>query len=460
MLSHVIKSSICLLILLIFYKVFLEKKNIHIFKRFYLLSSFFLSLGIPFITFYKQIDSPVLTQNFIQTAYATFIDGSELNETLSTNYGYLIVWVIYGIATIFFGVKFFKNLLLILFKIAKNPNQKSRDVNYVLINDQLPPHTFLNYIFLNKKNYEDCKIPEEVILHEQTHAKQRHSLDILLIEIFQIFFWFNPLIYLFKNMVKLNHEFLADDSVVKTGISLVEYQKMILSFTIGKNRLELVNAINYTSLEKRLRIMKTKHSKKIMWYKNLILIPLVAFLIYGFGNEVIILENEKAKGLFENQEILSKDMIIEYNTLAKKYNEQPKEGMIISQMEISRMKYIYNLMSEKQKKNAEPFPQFPPAPFPPTSLDDRHPEKMEKSNFELVGSKTPKKLGSPPPPNPIGHLQDLSKRGASFYLDGGKVSLERAIKSIKKGESIGIQVINENSKRPEVRISTKVFDNK
>ena len=57
-----------------------------------------------------------------------------------------------------------------------------------LLAQQLPPHTFFNFVFLNKNQFEAQKIPEDVILHEETHAKQKHSLDILLIELAQVVF--------------------------------------------------------------------------------------------------------------------------------------------------------------------------------------------------------------------------------------------------------------------------------
>src|SRR5690606_41992851 len=63
------------------------------------------------------------------------------------------------------------------------PTRRSSDL---LLSENVIPHTFFNYIFLNKKQFEKGEIPSEVMLHEQTHAIQKHSLDVIFVEFLQI----------------------------------------------------------------------------------------------------------------------------------------------------------------------------------------------------------------------------------------------------------------------------------
>src|SRR5690606_31752155 len=229
MVLYLLKSGVCLALFYGFYKLLLEKESVHSFKRFYLLATLVLAFGIPLITFTEYVEpvpmAPVQEFNF-QPLEATVIE-----ETPKTNYLPIILWSVYGAGVLFFGFMFFKNLSGLVGKIKRNPKLKSKNFINVLLNDLVIPHTFFNYIFLNKHKLETQQIPKEVLLHEETHAKQKHSLDILLIELLQVFFWFNPFIYLIKHSIKLNHEFLADRAVLKQGIASSTYQNMLLAFS-------------------------------------------------------------------------------------------------------------------------------------------------------------------------------------------------------------------------------------
>ena len=99
------------------------------------------------------------------------------------------------------------------------------------------------------------------MLHEQAHASQKHTADILFIEVLKVVFWFNPLFYLYKKEIKLNHEFLADRAVLKKGLDASVYKELLLSFSSNQNNLSLVNAINYSSIKKRFTVMKKQTSK-------------------------------------------------------------------------------------------------------------------------------------------------------------------------------------------------------
>lgn len=182
MIIYILKFSACLAIFLAFYKLFLEQENMHQFKRFYLLGSIVTSIAIPFITFTTYVEPQPIVDGFNSIIPLSSDLVSETAEN-PTNYLPIILWSIYGIGLSLFGLKFGFNLSQIILKIKKNPNLKDSLFINVLLQDLVSPHTFFSYIFLNKYKYETHQIPEEVLLHEQTHAKQKHSLDILLIEI-------------------------------------------------------------------------------------------------------------------------------------------------------------------------------------------------------------------------------------------------------------------------------------
>jgi bla regulator protein blaR1 len=400
MIIYILKFSACLAIFLAFYKLFLEQENMHQFKRFYLLGSIVTSIAIPFITFTTYVEPQPIVDGFNSIIPLSSDLVSETAEN-PTNYLPIILWSIYGIGLSLFGLKFGFNLSQIILKIKKNPNLKDSIYINVLLQDLVSPHTFFSYIFLNKYKYETHQIPEEVLLHEQTHAKQKHSLDILLIEILQVIFWFNPLIHVIKNAIKLNHEFLADKAVLNKGVETSNYQKVLLAFSTNDNNIQLANAINYSSIKKRITVMKTQTSKQKIWLRSIVLLPLLALTLYSFSDRIEIIEEKNQLELLEKsrdeipfeissqaisqeQDGASREQMKEYEKLAKHYNSLPKDQLIIKKVDLDRMKYIYHLMSDKQKKDTEPFPMLPPPPPPPAPK-----------------AKDVKQVLSPPPPPPI-----------------------------------------------------------
>ncbi len=189
---------------------------------------------------------------------------------------------------LFFSIKFFRNLYNLFQKIQQNPKYQNSSFINILLNETIIPHTFFNYIFLNKTQFESNEIPDEVMLHEEAHARQKHSLDLVFIEILQIVFWFNPLFYFLKRSIKLNHEFLADRTILNAGTETSGYQRILLAFSSPDSYRDaytpsLAHSINYSSIKKRFTVMKTRTSKRAILLRSILLLPLLAILIYGFS---------------------------------------------------------------------------------------------------------------------------------------------------------------------------------
>jgi|GEM_PF-324533 len=284
MLLYILKSTTILAILLLFYKLLLEKESMHTFKRFYLLGSLIMAFTIPFITFVEYVDAPTIShlpQPMVSYTTTTIVPQQvDLIEYLP-----YLLWSIYVIGFLFYAYKFVKNLYDLVVKIRKNPKYKIKQITNVLLIQNITPHTFFNFIFFNKHKFESKQIPREVLLHEETHARQKHSIDVLLIEFIQVIFWFNPLIRLIKKAIKLNHEFLADKAVINNGIQPTLYQQLLLEFSSNPHQPALANAINYSSIKKRFTIMKTRTSKKSIVLRSLLLLPILAVLILSFSGK-------------------------------------------------------------------------------------------------------------------------------------------------------------------------------
>ncbi|SDG92200.1 M56 family metallopeptidase [Winogradskyella thalassocola] len=359
--TYLLKFSACLCVFWLVYVLFLEHQNMHRFKRFYLLSVLILALAIPTLTITEYVEPVTAT---FETAPVYFpmelvLDDTTIEEAPFFNLE-TTLWLIYGFGVLMFASRFIINLVKMQRRIVKNDNINKRSFIYVLLHENIIPHSFFRYIFFNKTRYESDNIPKEVLLHEETHARQLHSLDIIIIELLQIIFWFHPLIYILKHHVKLNHEFLADQAVLEQGTDTKVYQHILLQFSSNTQNHQLSSAINYSSIKKRFTVMKTQTSKTRIWLSTVLVLPIIAILFYSFAEkEYVEKDNIKTSELLqvqnESQSVeASEKLMQEYRDFITSY----KETNTVHFNKYERAIIIYNeLMSEKQRASVETFPE-------------------------------------------------------------------------------------------------------
>jgi len=227
------------------------------FNRFYLLLALVFSYTIPFV----KINLPTVQQQKGRLIFDEIQTQQLLqNSTETSDFNWMrLVLMIYGL--IAFGL-----IIKALFSIFKIINLKGEDLIYQnqkvrLIEENLPPFSFWNKIYLNQNYFENQKIDNRIFLHEKTHLAQKHSLDLIFIEFLQAISWFNPAIFLFKKAIITNHEFLADEVIVEKHFDVRSYQHLILSEVMNSQKLSLINPFNFNNTKQRFIMMTTQKSK-------------------------------------------------------------------------------------------------------------------------------------------------------------------------------------------------------
>jgi len=169
----------------------------------------------------------------------------------------------------------------------------------MLSENTVAPHSFMDTIFVNKKDYKEGLISDEIIQHEMAHIDGRHTLDILLVELLKIAFWFNPAIYLFNRAIKINHEYLADDRVLIDFSDVNTYQKQLLKATEDHSKVNLASNLNFYLTKKRLMMMTKSKSLLSSSVKIALLTPLIPILILFYNTRVI--DRHNIKGTYETK---------------------------------------------------------------------------------------------------------------------------------------------------------------
>ncbi|NER13586.1 hypothetical protein GWK08_09070 [Leptobacterium flavescens] len=283
MIAYLIKSIICLTLLFAFYRLFLEKEKVHQFNRFYLIGILLFSLAVPKYIIYVEpsMVSPINTLS----------DATANSFQIADYLNYVIGIYLLGVIVLLF--RFLRNVAVISKRIKENPKIRSGSATIVLLGEEVLPHTFLNYIFINRDDFEAEKIEEELFTHELTHVKERHTLDILFVELFQIVFWFNPILIFLKRSVRLNHEFIADDTVINSHKNIPEYQHILLDIASWGNNNSLSSNINYSLTKKRFNMMARKSSRLTRAILKISVIPLLTVFVFLFADVVIGQENHE-----------------------------------------------------------------------------------------------------------------------------------------------------------------------
>ncbi len=304
MILYLIYSTICLGLLLLIYHLMLEKEKMHHINRGYLVFSLIFSLTIPIVPVGIGEQLPEMLFDWIDDPNAESTALLELDHTLrhvesefsgewlvpvepsedkSGFSFYYIALSLYAAITLLLFIRLFRVIHMIQMKADRNPGKLYQGCELVLIKEKIVPHTFMNTIFVNIDEYEAGKIGRDILIHERAHAVQKHTLDLLFVEILKTIFWFNPILYFYKKAILLNHEFLADQAVISSGVKVNSYQKLLLNTLLMQPSHGLSHSFNFSLTKKRLQMMTKSSAPLRSTLKLAALIPLFLSLGFLFG---------------------------------------------------------------------------------------------------------------------------------------------------------------------------------
>jgi beta-lactamase regulating signal transducer with metallopeptidase domain len=231
MTDYLLKTILCSGVLLLFYKIILENETFHRFKRYYLLISQLICFIIPLIELEMNNTSGIIANTLFARTNIVDLKDPQLSAPIQKPDSVMLsgLTLIYCLITTFLLIRLACNLVILYRTIKQNERTTANELNVILLKSEMMPHSFLNYVFVNKDDFNNRKIDEEILCHESVHIREKHSIDILFIELLQVFFWFNPFIIFFRQSIKINHEFLADAFVISQTGNVAAYQKILLS---------------------------------------------------------------------------------------------------------------------------------------------------------------------------------------------------------------------------------------
>ncbi|MEQ6117939.1 M23/M56 family metallopeptidase [Reichenbachiella sp. MALMAid0571] len=325
MILYLLKSTMCLALLLGVYHLLLVRAGTFQFNRFFLLFGICFSLAIPLIqveTLKETISNelPVVLsisefENELETIEIPTIAMLENENVMEDskigifNSKGVLLLSIYLVVVLFLLTRYITNIRKLLTRIESADRIRYKNVRVNLIDENIAPHSFLNGIFICKEEFK-TRIDDRLLTHELAHVQQKHSLDILFVEWIKIVFWFNPIITLYSKAIRTNHEYLADQTVIKSHKDITEYQYQLLEYLAKFKSPSFASHLNYSITKKRFKMMKKKISKTSATISIAMLVPVLLFALLAFSPAVKKIEQTIVENVIEIEASLDESTFI------------------------------------------------------------------------------------------------------------------------------------------------------
>ena len=277
--DYLLKANVILALLYAFYRLFFYRDTFFNYRRISLLAIIAVSALAPlpwtqlWIHTWPTADAvstftaEVLLPEFVVTA-----EGASATSGVLT----LAAWL-YGAGVCLLLGRIGVQLLAIIRLNHRCPRTEVNGTTVRVLPEGEAPFSFFNRIFVCPGRHTPGEL-DEILTHEQTHARQAHSIDVLIGELACAFCWFNPFAWLWKREIRQNLEYLADRSVLDEGHDRRIYQYHLLGLAYHKAAATIYNNFNVLPLKKRIRMMNKQRSKSIGQLKYLLFVPVAALL--------------------------------------------------------------------------------------------------------------------------------------------------------------------------------------
>jgi bla regulator protein blaR1 len=332
LLLYLIKSGALMALFFCGYHFLLRRETFFNANRWFLLSGLFISITLPLLFIKKVVwvEAPQFTPEQLTALSQTVIPQQITAPASSPPDWTQVIIAAYLIICGLLTAKVIANVISLFRLLHKQQVIKAGTFSLVDLNKNVAPFSFFNYIVYNSALYSNEEL-ESILNHEKVHSSQKHSVDVLIMKIFSILFWFNPFIWLYKKAVIQNLEYIADRKAVRETHDKRVYQFALLRAVTQPNCLSITNNFNQSLIKKRIVMLNKNQSKnRNLWKYALILPLLTAFMLY-FQVKVIAQQKQVTIAVgkaFPGTLISSRDhfnFVIDKNTSDKEIRNETKK---------------------------------------------------------------------------------------------------------------------------------------
>ena len=277
---YLIKINVALMLLYGFYRLTVSRDTFFGLRRLTLWLIYAVALMVPALNLeYWVRDTPTMASManvYADTFYPVVIVKAQAPSITWIDMLLGIYWA--GVAVL--SLRLVWQLFSIIRLAAISRKQEVEGITVHLLKGEGSPFSFFRWVFMYPSTLEGKQL-HEVMVHECTHVSGLHSLDTLFSELFSIACWFNPFAWLMKQEVRMNLEYLADESVLSDGNARKSYQYHLLGLAYRQpnESTKIANNFNLLPLKKRIKMMNKRRTSEIGKAKYLLFAPLAGALL-------------------------------------------------------------------------------------------------------------------------------------------------------------------------------------
>lgn len=287
-LVYILKSSLCLALFYLFYRLLLSKETFHRFNRIALLGIMLISCLLPLIR--VTVDQATVVNTSVMLVEEDMLMYPwEMQAVVQEEAAF--PWREWLVAVYFLGILFFllRNFLSLgyVFYLIRHSRCRRMENGICLVVHQagFAPFSWMKYIVISQTDLDENGT--DILTHEEAHIRNGHSWDLLLVELCVWLQWFNPAAWLLKQELQNVHEYEADEAVLRQGIDAKRYQMLLIKKAVGARLYSIANSFNHSSLKKRITMMIRKKSNPWARVKYLYVLPLAAVTVAAFARPEI-----------------------------------------------------------------------------------------------------------------------------------------------------------------------------
>lgn len=305
---YLLKVNLSLLVFYFGYRIFLKQFTFYSLNRIYLLLGLIYSSLFPLINLADLFKSnPEIKQQIIDVSPDWQYPFSYVNSIspVPDSIYWQVVILIFWTGVFLMLSRLIIQLISLLILHRKSEPAVSGNYSFRIISKKVNPFSFWKTIYLNPEYHEPNEL-QSILEHEQVHVRQLHSIDVLLAELCTVFYWFNPGVWLIKDAIQANLEFITDHKVLNSGIDSREYQYAILKINVLPKNTLPVNNFHFLTIKRRIAMMNKRQSNRIKKGIYILLLPAIMCLVLIVTNSKAALNGSQLSSVIANLPQMSK----------------------------------------------------------------------------------------------------------------------------------------------------------
>ncbi len=284
LLIYLLKLVTCTTLFYGYYFFFLRNKRMHQYNRFYILASVTLSIMLPLIKL------PLLSAGneelaITKTLQSIAFGGWEHEIVITAKHGFLNSLITAQNIIIFIYVT---GVLLAIYPVIRSLayikslslNHTAQELENIWFYDTAEPGTpfsFFNTVFWNNNISIETEEGQQIFRHELYHITQKHSYDILFMQLACSLLWFNPFCYLLNKELKAIHEFLADEYAA-SGTDKHQYAELLVMQAISPKQIFISNQFFYNQIKRRITMILQNNNTRYSYIRKAMAVPVVLLM--------------------------------------------------------------------------------------------------------------------------------------------------------------------------------------